>query len=394
MTYYRSVICCGMFLCVASNVSAAGSESPKVPGVVQEKPSSGRFVPIEGGYMVPYEVTIPGTKTTFWMEPIPAGTFKLGSPATEAGREEIEGPQVSWQVDPFWIARHEVTWGEYKKFMGLYQAFKRFEQQGIRKVTEENEIDAVTAPTVLYEAEFTFEYGEEDEQAAVTITQYSARQYSKWLSAVTGMQFRLPTEAEWEYACRAGTTTAWSFGDDPKLLGDYAWFVGNSEEKGQRKVGLKKPNPWGLYDMHGNVAEWVLDACEPFVAGDKLRNAAADWVRTDQLDPRVLKGGSWQFTAEQCRSAARLASDSEAWREYDPNLPKSPWWFTTDPARGVGFRLVRTLKTVSREEMEEFWKIDNEDTMYDVTDRLNEGRGVRGLVDKELPKAIQALEDE
>ncbi|MEZ6129730.1 MAG: formylglycine-generating enzyme family protein [Planctomycetaceae bacterium] len=377
---------------VAPALFAAEPSVETAAGIVGEKPSDGRFVAIEEGFMVPYEVTIPGTKESFWMEPIPAGTFQLGSPDSEAGREEIEGPQRTFHVDPFWMARHEVTWGEYKKFMNLYHAFKKFEQRGLRKVTDENQVDAVTAPTVLYEAEFTFEYGEDEDQAAVTITQYSARQYSKWLSAITGLQFRLPTEAEWEYACRAGSTTAYHFGDDPKLLGEYAWFAENSGEEGQRKVGLKKPNPWGLFDMHGNVAEWVMDSYEPFVAGDKVLNAATDWVRTESLDPRVLKGGSWEFSAEQCRCASRLASDSEAWREYDPNLPKSPWWFTTDPARGVGFRLVRPLKPLPREQIEEFWKIDNEDTMYDVKDRLSEGRGVRGLVDRELPAAIKALD--
>jgi len=380
-------------LTFCSGLCAADETAAGTVGIVKEKPTDGRFVQIDGGFMVPYETTIPGTEETFWMEPIAGGTFLMGSPETEEGRDDIEGPQQNFKVAPFWMARHEVTWGEYKKFMDLYHAFKKFEQRGLRKVTDENQVDAITAPTVLYEAEFTFEYGEDKDQAAVTITQYSARQYSKWLSATTGLMFRLPTEAEWEYACRAGTTTAWHFGDDPKMLDEYAWYAGNSEDEGQRKVGLKKPNPWGLYDMHGNVAEWVLDSYEPFVGGDKVLDAANDWVRTENLDPRVLKGGSWEFDPEQCRSASRLASDSEAWREYDPNLPKSPWWFTTDPARGVGFRLIRPLTPLPRDQMEEFWKIDNEDTMYDVQDRLSEGRGVRGLVDPDLPKAIKALEE-
>ncbi|MEQ9409458.1 MAG: SUMF1/EgtB/PvdO family nonheme iron enzyme [Fuerstiella sp.] len=362
------------------------------PGIVAEKPTSGRYVKVADGYMVPYDFKIPGTDVVFHMEPIPGGEFVMGSPESEAGRDELEGPQRKMQVEPYWMARHEVTWRQYKVFMRLYDAFKTFEQMGIREVTDENRVDAVTAPTVLYEPDFTFEYGEQDQQPAVTITQYSAKQYSKWLSAITGCQFRLPTEAEWEYACRAGSAAAYSFGSDPSKLEEYAWFADNSESEGTRKVAQKKPNAFGLFDMHGNAAEWVLDSYQKYVAVDGVGDAAS-YVSSEDLDPRVVRGGSFEFEAKDCRCASRLGSDSDAWREYDPNLPKSPWWFTTDPARGVGFRLIRPLKTVSREAMEKYWKIDNEDTMYDVRDRLSEGRGVLGLVDKSLPEAIQKLEE-
>jgi len=363
------------------------------PGIVKEKPAAGRFVETPAGYLVPYEVTIPGTEVSFWMEPVPGGQFLMGSPASEAGRDELEGPQRVFQVEPGWIARCEVTWLEYKQFMNLYEAFKKFEVNKVRIVTEDNEIDAITAPTKLYEPEFTFEYGEDDNLPAVTITQYSAKQYSKWMSGITGSQYRLPTEAEWEYACRAGSKTAYHFGDDPSQLDDYAWYQGTTEGNGTRPVGTKKPNPWGLHDMHGNVAEWVLDSYASYQPAEKTLDAAADWFRMEELDPRVVRGGTFEFEAAECRSAARLGSNSEDWREYDPNLPKSPWWFTTDPARGVGFRLYRPLKTVSRKDMEEFWRIDNEETQYDVSDRLNEGRGVRGLVDQDLPAAIKELDD-
>ena len=380
-------------ICLFAPVIMSPVLGGEIPGIVKTKPAEGRFVETDTGIMVPYKVTIPGSNVSFHMEPIPAGMFVMGSPNGEAGRDDLEGPQRKFNVEPFWMARNEVTWGEYKVFMQLYHVFKDFEIKGIRKVTAENEVDSITAPTVLYEAEFTFEFGNDDKQPAVTITQYSAKQYSKWLTAITGNQFRLPTEAEWEYACRAGSTTAFHFGDDASKLTDYAWFAGNTDEDGTRKVGLKKPNQWGLFDMHGNAAEWVLDAHAQYVTSQTNLNAATDWASTEDLDPRVVRGGSWEFPAEECRSASRLGSDSAAWREYDPNLPKSPWWFTTDPARGVGFRLIRPLKEVPRKDMEVFWQIDNEDTMYDVKDRLQEGRGVRGLVDKDLPAAIKENSD-
>ncbi|MEP3482191.1 MAG: formylglycine-generating enzyme family protein [Fuerstiella sp.] len=366
------------------------------PGLVSEKPSEGRFVKTDQGFMVPYKVTIPGTEVAFWMEPIPGGEYVMGSPETESGREDVEGPQKKVKVAPFWMARLEVTWKEYNQFISLYDAFKAFEENGLRPVTEANQVDAITAPTPLYEPSFTYEYGGDPELPAVTITQYSAKQYSKWMSAITDMQFRLPTEAEWEYACRGGATTAFHFGDDASKLGDYGWFLDNTGDGGQRKGGQKKPNPWGLYDMHGNVAEWVLDNLEPYEVTDKVFDGAT-WVTKPDLDPRVVRGGSWEFEAYQCRCASRLGSDSSqdewGWREYDPNTPASPWWFTSDPARGVGFRLIRTLKEVPRQQMEEAWKIDNEDTQYDVADRLSEGRGAQGLVDKSLPAAIKALND-
>jgi len=385
----RTVIC--VLLSVASGIAVAA----ETPGLVKEKPSSGRFVKVDDGYMIPYEVKIPGTEVSFWMEPIPGGEFTMGSPEDEAGREETEGPQRKITVDPYWMARHEVTWAEYKIFMDLYDAFKAFEVAKIRTVTEDNKVDAITAPTVLYEPDFTFEYGADPKQPAVTVTQYACKQYSKWLSAITECQFRLPTEAEWEYACRAGTSTAYHFGNDASKLGDYAWYVDNTDDEGTKNVGQKKPNPWGLYDMHGNAAEWVIDYLQPYKTADGMLNAAKDWVRPEEVDPRAIRGGSWEFEAEECRCASRLGSDSEEWRTTDPNLPKSPWWFTDDPARGVGFRLVRNLKTVPRKEIAAFWEIDHEDIQYGVDDRLHsDGRGVQGIVDKDLPAAIKKIEDE
>lgn len=375
-------------LVTSSSHALAGEESP---GLVKTKPSEGISVETSAGWMVPYDMVIPGTDVKFRMIPVPGGEFMMGSPASEVGRKDDEGPQRKFTVEPFWMGETEITWAEYKVYMELYRHLKEFQTRGIRKVTDANRVDAVTAPTPLYEPDFTYEFGEDPQQPAVSMTQYAAKQYTKWLTAICSQQFRLPTEAEWEYAARSGSAAAYSFGDDSSQLGDYAWFKDNTEEGGTKKVRLKKPNAFGLYDMHGNVAEWVLDGYGPYKAADKSLNATADWAPTDKPDPRVVRGGSWQFPAEECRSSSRLGSNDLAWKEYDPNRPRSPWWYTTDPARGVGFRLLRPLKAVAREEMETFWKIDAEDIEFDVSDRLGEGRGVLGIADKELPDAVKGL---
>ncbi len=369
-----------LFACLMTTPVLAADATP---GLSANQPESGRFVKTDQGFMVPFQVTIPGTSIVFQMEPIPGGEITVGS------------DQRRYRVEPFWMGRYEVTWEEYRNYMDLYDAFKNFQINRQRPVTEENEIDAITAPTPLYDPSYTFEYGEDPLLPAITVTQYSAKQYTKWLSAITGLQFRIPAEAEWEHACRAGASTPYHFGESTEELADYAWYDETADWEGAQKVGQKKPNGWGLFDMHGNVAEWVLDGPDSETPADSgtILSAATDWNHPTEPDQRKVCGGSWELSAEDCTATSRFLSDNMAWKDVDPNIPKSPWWFTDDPARGVGFRIIRPLKTVPREAMEEYWKIDNESIGWDVFDRLDEGRGVKGLVDRDLPKAIQTLND-
>ena len=151
-------------------------------------------------------VTIPGSDVKFELLPVPAGTFLLGSPAREPGRSNDEGPQTEITVDAFWMGKHEVTWGEYQAVHAAHQSLRAsLRTKWIRKVSAENQIDAVTSPSKLYDPSFTFATGDDPQQPAVSMSQYAAKQYTKWLSLLTGDFYRLPTEAEWEYACRAGT---------------------------------------------------------------------------------------------------------------------------------------------------------------------------------------------
>lgn len=365
------------------------------PGISETKPSEGPSVEIDGGFMVPYTQAIPGTDLTFEMIPIPAGSFQLGSPDAEPDRSNDEGPQVEVKVAPMWVAKTEVTWDQYEEFMNLYSAFKTFESDGVRMVNESNKVDAITAPTELYDSSFTYEYGNEPDQAAVSMTQYASQQFTKWLSKITGLQYRLPTEAEWEYAARGGTTTAFYWGDDPDQADQYAWFFDNAGE-GQKPVGLLKPNSFGLHDMLGNVAEWTvnqhtenyndLKAKEPMGATD-----AAVWPEVGT--ECVVRGGHWADDVEALRCAARLVSDDEAWKEEDPNFPLSPWWFTSDPARGVGFRLFRSYQPLATETIQKFWEPTADDVVEDVESRILSGRSGRGLVDPELPSTLKELEE-
>jgi len=390
------------FLTLALLPGLAVADSPALGtktdlGIAAEKPASGPFVEVDGKFMVPYLEKIPGTDVVFEMIPVPGGTFRLGAGDSDAEKREDEGPQVELQVSPMWVAKTEIRWAEYKQYMKMYSIFKEFEAAGTRVVTDENKPDAITAPTELYDPSFTFEYGEEPNQPAVTMTQYAAQQYTKWLSLLTGRQYRLPTEAEWEYACRGGTTTAYSWGDDADPIGQHAWYFDNAEN-GPSAVGTKTPNAFGLHDMHGNVAEWTVNQytedgyawlAKAIADGGKL-NATAAVVWPTESYPCVARGGSWEMDPAELRSAVRLASDDEVWKEEDPNFPRSPWWFTSDPARGVGFRLFRSYEMLDKETISKFWEPSAPNTILEVDTRVLSGRGGYGLVDAELPEAIRA----
>ena len=301
--------------------------------------------------MQPYSTTISGTRVAFDMVPIPGGEFLFGSPDNQKDRVKTEGPQHKVRISPFWMGKHEVTWNEFELFMypDIERRTASIEAVPLPVTADDKLIDAVSRPTKPY-VEMSFGMGK-DGFPAISMTQHSANKYCQWLSAKTGHFYRLPTETEWEYACRAGTTTAYSWGDDTAKLSEYAWFEGNSDFKYQ-KIGKKKPNPWGLHDMHGNVAEWCVDQYEP----DYTRFIGAlrqdPWTKSTKPYPHVVKGGSWDDVPAKLRSAARRGSD-KSWKIQDPQLPKSIWYHTD--AQFLGMRVVRPLKIPTLEEMSSFW---------------------------------------
>lgn len=322
------------------------------------------------GEFQPYVETIPGTNAMFKMVPIPGGTFMMGSPDNEKGRSDTgdEGPQHEVKVEPFFMEEHEVTWAEYNLFLDNYN---RLSSKPPVPIPTDKLADAVTYPTPMYDVEAAPRLermgGRSAKFPAVIMSQFAARQYTKWLSRKTGRFYRLPSEAEWEYAARANTKTAYFFGDDPAKLGDYAWFADNSNESdgdtGYHEIMKKKPNPWGLYDIYGNVAEWCVDQYaadwyKQFAGKVTDAKETINWPKTQY--PRVLRGGSYDSKAEECRSAARLGSN-KLMNSVDPQIPRSPHWMSD--GFFIGFRIVSPVTPPAADEQEKWWNADDPATI-------------------------------
>ncbi len=282
---------------------------------------------------------IPGSSLSFKLQSIPAGTFLIGSPASEKNREIAEGPQKKVQIAAFWMGVYEVTRDEFDVFLKDDQTSQNID------------LDAITRPSAQY-VDFSLGMGKEGGYPANSMSQFGALMYCKWLYQKTGIFFRLPTEAEWEYACRAGTNTTYYFGNDSKQLPQYAWYLDNSDEKYQ-KVGLKKPNAWGLYDMLGNLMEWTLDHYEPEHYKELADNTVEKIIVAKAAKyPKALRGGSFEEASEALRVAARYHSDP-SWNKRDPQIPKSKWWLTE--GKNVGFRLLQPVEQPTAAAINQFF---------------------------------------
>lgn len=304
--------------------------------------------------MKAYDSKIPKTGAPYSMVAIKGGEFLMGSPESEAGHGADEGPQVKVKIKPFWMGKYEITWDEYEPFQLTAEGRNK---DGSRKVwsPNDNPEDLISQPTPPYQP-MDFGMGRNG-FPAICMTQHAANKYCQWLSAQTGHFYRLPTEAEWEYAARAGTTTAYFFGDDAKALGEYAWYFENADNFQYSVIGKKKPNPWGLYDIYGNVCEWTLGQYNEGTYKNwaaKAVNGVIEnqWVKSTTPYPHTARGGTYDDDAEFLRSASRRASEP-AWKQQDPQLPKSIWYLTD--ATWLGFRIVRPLEIPTVEEMYDAW---------------------------------------
>ena len=379
---------------LAAAVAAAGLVAGSFNWVRAEDPAApaapAAAAPAATGDLKPFTESVPGTKVTFDLVPIPGGKFKMGSPDGEKDREDDEGPQVEIEVEPFYMGKHEVTWGEYNEFLQNYPRIMGLTPRP-PAIPENQWADAVSYPTPLYELEagpILERMGRGPKFPAVIMSQHGAKEYTKWLSKKTGRFYRLPTEAEWEYAARAGTTTAYHFGDDPAALKDNAWYFDNSPNEknptgAYREVGQKTANPWGLYDMHGNVAEWVIDQhdkkwYEKLAEKGGVVNwkDAIRWPDSKTQHPRVIRGGGWEQEAKDLRSARRLMSNKNM-NKRDPQEPKSPYYLTE--GFWIGFRVVSPVNEPNAQEKQKYWEPDNRATKLAI--KSKEDRSAREMIE-------------
>ena len=237
-------------------------------------------------------VTLPG-RATMEMVSVEPGIFAMGSPSWEPGRNSDEGPQHEVRINEgFHLGKYEITQGQWESVMETRPwTGKKY---------------ALDNP----------------DHPAVYISWNDLQEFIRRSNEGEGAEvYRLPTESEWEYACRAGMTTRWSFGDDEGRLGSYAWYrdnAWNTEEKHAHAVGLKLPNSWGLHDMHGNIWEWVQDGYGPYSGS---RQVDPGGPASDSY--RIVRGGGFVSRARHVRSSVRY--------RYSPD----------NRASNVGARLLR-----------------------------------------------------
>lgn len=347
----RVLLSAGMVAC-GLIVAGAVAESPKPAG----KPKSDHQN---------YTETVTGSdgsKVSFTMIAVPGGEFLMGSPESEEGRAKDEGPQFKARLKPYWIGKCEVSWDEFDLYFRLNNDSLKGGSDGDTEKKDEpkkevakkdgkpsNPADAVSKPTKPYVDE-TYNH-EREKHPAICMTHHAAMKYCEWLSLMTGKQYRLPTEAEWEYACRAGTNTPYGIPAGANI-DDYAWYKKNSPDETRprgttHELGSKKPNAWGIHDMHGNVMEWCIDHHLPD-AYARFGKLAVDGFTlfpvvkpTENKWAHVTRGGHFKDELKDLRSAARRRSDRK-WMKHDPQEPQSIWWLTNYDM--VGFRVCRAVE--------------------------------------------------
>lgn len=300
---------------------------------------------------VNFEEQVPQTTAAIRMIAVPGGEFMMGSPKNEPFRNEDEGPQKKVKVSPFFMSEVEVTWHQFWEFYNETMSEGRTPPAKIYANNQREDCDAVSGPTPPFG--FPDQGWGMGERPAITMSYYSAQTFCQWLSLKTGRKYRLPTEAEWEYAARGGTSTPYFFEGSPK---DYSresfmskfkgvdttmirrYVVYDEVSRGRtQEASSVKANPFGLKNMLGNVMEY----CSDWYAEDaysKLADGAVDPKGPESGTEHVVRGGSYADDASKVRCASRSHSFNDAWLKTDPQNPKSIWWYSD--IKGIGFRIV------------------------------------------------------
>ena len=323
---------------------ASLKSAPKLSGTIHEKAA-------EVTEFKNFTETVPGSTASIRMVAIPGGEFMMGSPENEPLRKEDEGPQKRVKISPFFMGEYEVTWDQFWAFYSETMSEGRTPPSKIYANNTREDIDAVSGPTPPFGAPDQG-WGMGD-RPAITMTHYSAETFCQWLTLKTGKKYRLPTEAEWEYAARGGTSTPYFFEGNPKKFSNegflkgifkpdttgihgFTIYVNNSSNRSQEPAKVKA-NPFGLKNMLGNVMEY----CSDWYAEDAYKN-----IKDGELDPKgpsegeeyVVRGGLYNSDAADLRSAARAHTEHDKWLKTDPQNPKSIWWYSD--IKGIGFRVV------------------------------------------------------
>lgn len=297
-----------------------------------------------------YTEQIPGTPISFDMKAIPGGSFKMGSTEKEAFHKEDEAPVRNVTVSPFFMAEVEVTWDQYWAFYANTMSEGRTPPEAVYANNSRPDVDAISGPTSPFG--FPDQGWGMGDRPAITMTHYAAETFCQWLSLKTGKRYRLPTEAEWEYAARGGTETPYFFTGSPKdysnsgflrkfidakteEISSYVIYTNNSSNRTQEPSAVKA-NAFGLKNMLGNVMEYCADKYDPNAyskGGDTANNPLVT-----EGEEWVIRGGNYTSDASDVRAAARNYTRHDDWLKTDPQQPKSIWWYSD--IKGIGFRLV------------------------------------------------------
>ena len=295
--------------------------------------------------------TVPGTKAAIRMVAVPGGEFTIGSPDKEPFRGDDEGPQRQVRISPFFMGEVEVTWRQFWAFYNETMSEGRTPPEKIYANNSRPDVDAVSGPTPPFG--FPDQGWGMGDRPAITMTHYAATTFCQWLSLRTGRHYRLPTEAEWEYAARGGTDTPYFFEGSPKkysgsgllsklkgadttTIASHVIYSANSSGKTQEPSAVKA-NPFGLKNMLGNVMEYCSDwYAEDAYSG--IADGALDPKGPESGTEHVVRGGTYADDASGVRCATRAHTEHDKWLKTDPQNPKSIWWYSD--IKSVGFRVV------------------------------------------------------